>query len=53
MEDDLAAKRQIQEGFSQKLFTIQRRIESLREVLKISETELDNTVREQLQLKTD
>ena len=50
--DDEQAKRQIQENFSQRLFTIQRKIEILQENLKISETELDNTVREQLKFKT-
>jgi hypothetical protein len=53
MEDDEAAKQQIQEGFSQKLFTISRKIEVLRETLKIAEADLDHTLRDQLQLKTE
>ncbi len=51
MADDERAKREIQENFSQRLYTIHRKIELLREELKISEASLTNAEREQIRIK--
>lgn len=53
MTDDEQAKRAVQENFSQRLFVVQRKLEKLREILKVTESELNNTDREQLKNKTE
>ena len=42
------AKREVQEGFSQKYYIVQKKIDKLREEFKLCETELDHTIRGQI-----
>jgi tRNA(Ser,Leu) C12 N-acetylase TAN1 len=53
IEDDERAKTQIQESFSQRLYQLQRQITKLREELRISEQDLTNTAKGQLQVKAE
>ena len=53
IEDDERKRRQIQEKFSQEYYLVCRKIDNLKEDLKIASTNLNFTTTDQLRLKTE